>query len=214
MILAIYCAGGLGQEVIAVARAVTRWEQIYFVDDICQERMVCGASVFKFEEIEAYRGDIEFVIANGEPSVRKKLYQKIKEAGYPLTTILGWGCSVLNDTVIGEGCVIYDCGISHHVTIEPNVLINTRVIIGHNAIIREHCVISANCFIGGLSEVETGSYLAPGVMLKDRIRIGEESILGLGAVALRSVKPKSIMVGNPAKRIGENSEGSIFGMFV
>ena len=53
-------------------------------------------------------------------------------------------------------------------------------------------------------------YMAPGSMIKDRIHVGEQAIISLGAVILRNVKPKSIMMGNPAQKIGENTEGRVF----
>lgn len=49
-------------------------------------------------------------------------------------------------------------------------------------------------------------------MLKDRIHIGKDSIIGLGAVVLRNVREKSIMIGNPAKKIGYNNERKVFGI--
>ena len=50
-------------------------------------------------------------------------------------------------------------------------------------------------------------------MTKDSIRIGKEAIISLGTVLLRNVRPRAIMVGNPARRIGENETGRVFGMF-
>ena len=212
MILAIYCAGGLGSEICGLARCVNRWEQIIFVDDVTDDKFYCGASVFRFDEIEQFRGNIEFVIASGEPMGRAKLYDKIKAAGYPLTSIVipeAMGANVQ----IGEGCIIFDCSISTNITVASNVLINSKVIIGHDVNIGEHCVIGCLCFVGGHANLAERVYVAPGTMIKDRVSIGADAILALGAVILRSVKEKAIMLGNPAHKIGENTEHSVFNMF-
>lgn len=213
MILAIYCAGGLGREMIGLARSASRWEAIFFVDDVVEQKEIAGAGVFRFEEIENYRGNIEFVIANGEPEAREKLYEKIKAAGYPLATIIGNGCSVSPDAEIGEGCIIYGGGISTNVKIGKNTLINGNVIIGHDTVIGEHCVLSANCFVGGMTNIGKKVYIAPGALIKDRINIGDSAIISLGAVILRIVREKAIMVGNPARRIGYNTLGKVFNIF-
>ncbi|MBE7191234.1 MAG: acyltransferase [Gordonia polyisoprenivorans] len=52
-----------------------------------------------------------------------------------------------------------------------------------------HTRIGANCFIGGCS------IILPGV------EIGDNSIVGAGSVVTKSVPPRSIVAGNPAKVI-------------
>lgn len=210
MILAIYCAGGLGREVIELARALNRWERIIYVDDITEEKMVAGADVYRFEEAEQFRGNIEFIIATGEPVIRKMLYEKIKSDGYPLATLIGPWCTMLPETHIGEGCIIYDSALSTNITVGDNVLMNGRVLIGHDACIGAHTVLSALCFIGGGTEIGECCYMAPGSMTKDHIHIGDDAIISLGAVVLRHVRPKSIMIGNPAKHWAENTERKVF----
>ncbi|MBE6096542.1 MAG: acetyltransferase [Schwartzia succinivorans] len=212
MTLAIYCAGGLGKELIDLARSVSRWDDIFFVDDITEESEHAGAKVYRFDEISHFN-DVEFIIANGEPLVRETLYKKIKAAGYSLATIYGSGCCVLPGAQIGEGCILTDCIVSADVVIKPNVLIQTKAAIGHDAVIGENSIISAFCFIGGFTQIGKNVYMGPGALAKDRIRVGESAIISLGAVLHRNVKNKAIMVGNPAKRMGENTKGSVFNLF-
>lgn len=213
MILAIYCAGGLGREVMELARSINRWEDIIFVDDVTDEQMISNARVFHFSEIERFRGNLEFVIANGEPSVREALYHKLKKSGYSLATLIHAGCHILSNTDIGEGCILYDCNISTNVHIGANVLLNGKVIIGHDTIVGANSVLSALSFLGGSTIVGERVYIAPGAMIKDRMHIGDDAIISLGAVILRHVRAKSIMIGNPAKKIGINEEKTVFHRF-
>ena len=74
MTLAIYCAGGLGKEIIALARSVNIWNEIIFVDDITDADWHAGAKVFRFDELRGYNDELEFIIATGEPAVREALY--------------------------------------------------------------------------------------------------------------------------------------------
>ena len=215
MILAIYCAGGLGKEVIELARWINRWDAIVFVDDVTDAKMYAGASIHRFEEMKNFHDELEFVIATGEPAGREKLFRKIKDAGYKLTTIVAPGCTMFPGSSLGEGCVIVDAttSISTNVVIGDNVLINGRACIGHDAVIGNNCVMSVYSFVGGGTKIGNNVYVAPGAMLKDKISVGDDAIIGMGAVVLRHVRSAAIMLGNPAKRVGINTEKTVFNMF-
>lgn len=214
MVLAIYCAGGLGKQVLELAWSVNRWDKIIFVDDETEEKIINGIPVYRFEDLaRCERNSVEFVIANGEPAYRETLYKKVKNAGYFLATIIPPWMPVLTGTKIGEGCIIFDAGISVDVDIGENVFIDSRVIIGHDATIKAHSVISAMVFIGGHTQVNERVFVSAGAKIKDRITIDQDAIISLGAVILRPVKAQAIMVGNPAKKIGDNLERRVFSMF-
>ncbi len=73
MTLAIYCAGGLGRELISMARSVCRWDHMAFVDDVTDATECLGARVFRFDDVKNIPDQVEFIIANGEPAAREKL---------------------------------------------------------------------------------------------------------------------------------------------
>lgn len=65
-----------------------------------------------------------------------------------------------------------------------------------------HTRIGQNCFIGGRS------LILPGV------EIGDNSVVGAGSVVTKSVPPRSIVAGNPAKVIKSNIEVGRYGRFL
>lgn len=213
MILAIYCAGGLGKEMLEFARSISRWDEILFVDDVTDATECHGARVLRFPDIAALGSDVEFVIASGEPAGRKALYEKVKAAGYRFATLISPYASIWSGTQIGEGCIVMDCGLSTDVVIAENVVLNSRVILGHDVSIGAHSYISVNGFVGGHTKIGSCVYMAPGAMAKDRIKVGENAIISLGAVLLRNVRANAIMVGNPARRLGENDQHRVFSLF-
>lgn len=65
-----------------------------------------------------------------------------------------------------------------------------------------HTRIGKNCFIGGRS------LILPGV------EIGDNCVIGAGSVVTKSVPPRSLVVGNPARILRENIEVGAFGRFL
>lgn len=65
-----------------------------------------------------------------------------------------------------------------------------------------HTRIGANCFIGGRS------LILPGV------EIGDNCVIGAGSVVTKSVPPRSIVAGNPAKLIRSDIEVGPYGRFL
>lgn len=210
MILAIYCAGGMGRKVLDLARSVNRWERIVFVDDVTPQRVCNGAPVYRFSDIEEFRGNIEFVIANGEPWAREKLYGKIRQARYSLTTIRGDKCEISPTARYGEGGIFFNCRIGPNVIIGNNVFVMSGVHIGHDVQIETHCFLNSMSFVGGYTHIGERTYIAPGALLRDRIFIGRDAIVGLGSVVIHDVADESIVAGNPATRIGDNMERKVF----
>lgn len=65
-------------------------------------------------------------------------------------------------------------------------------------------------FVGGYTHIGERTYIAPGALLRDRIFVGRDAIVGLGSVVIHDVADKSIVAGNPAKKIGDNMERKVF----
>ena len=47
-------------------------------------------------------------------------------------------------------------------------------------------------------------------IIRNGIKIGEDSIIGMGAVVLKDVEANSVMVGNPARFLRENVDKKVF----
>jgi acetyltransferase-like isoleucine patch superfamily enzyme len=65
-----------------------------------------------------------------------------------------------------------------------------------------HTRVGANCFIGG------NSLILPGV------EIGDNCVVGAGSVVTKSVPPRSLVAGNPARVLKADIEVGAFGRFL
>ena len=97
-----------------------------------------------------------------------------------------------------------DRGTMEDTYIGNDVKIDNLCHIAHNVRIEDRGVVIALSLLGGSSVLEEGSYLAPGVMVRNQVRIGRDSLVGMGAVVTKNVESNTVVVGVPAKAIREN----------
>lgn len=220
MILCVYCAGGLGKEVMDMAEEInleeSRWEEIVFIDDILDEKEFYGHNLFSFEEIKKHipKKSIEVVIANGEPEVRRILFLKCRENDFPVATLIHPKADISPSAQIGAGAIIRKySSVSSDVVIEDNVYIQSYVGIGHDVLVGANTVLSSFLSLPGSCKTGKCAYIAPGCIINNGVKIGDYAIVGMGAVVMRNVKSGKIVMGNPAKVIGENTDKTVFHRF-
>ena len=217
MILFIYGSRGAGVEVydliVRNRQIVDRYEKIYFVDDFREEGSFYGTKTIHFTSCRKYAdGDkAEFIIAAGEPKVRKVLIDKVKNEGYPLTTIIDETAIVSETAQIADGCIINaNAIISSEVVLEENCLVMFQAIIGHHAHVGENCVICPKATVGGYSKVGKLTFLGLGSSMMQGVDIGNHVIVGMGAMVFKSVDDGATVVGNPARITKGNAEHKVF----
>ncbi len=90
--------------------------------------------------------------------------------------------------------------------ISDNVKIDNLVHISHNVNIGKNTKIVAMTIIGGSSRIGENSWVAPGSSVRDWIEIGNNVLVGLGAVVTKNIEANLAVVGNPAKPITKTSD--------
>jgi UDP-3-O-[3-hydroxymyristoyl] glucosamine N-acyltransferase len=65
-------------------------------------------------------------------------------------------------------------------------------------------IITACAEISGSVVIEDATWIGPNASVIQGITLGQNSLLGIGAVAVKSVPADEIRVGNPARRFGDN----------
>lgn len=216
MRLAIYCAGGFGQEVLDVARRelemTGKWSEIVFVDDVSNEDDCNGAPIHRFEYLaSAEADDVEVVIANGEPTARRMIRQKLEAAALRLGNVVDTTTVVAESASFSNGVVITPfCSISSKAELAVNVCVNTASIVGHDVKIGPDSVISSMVNLGGECIIGSQTYIGMGALIKERTRIGSNTIIGMGSVVYDDVPDGVIALGNPAKVVRRNEAGRVF----
>jgi acetyltransferase-like isoleucine patch superfamily enzyme len=132
-------------------------------------------------------------------------------------TIIWQFCVILPNAQIGE-----DCNINANVFIENDVVIGNRVTVKSGVQLWDGLFIEDDVFIGPnvtftndksprskfypryfqSTIVKKGASLGANSTILPNIEIGSFALIGAGSVVTKDVLPYSLVVGNPAKRVG------------
>lgn len=215
MILGVFGAGGLGREVFIVAKKINaiehRWDKIVYIDDDASIKDVLGVPSYTFNEAVKSFQNLEVAIAIGEPSTREKIYDKVKENGVNLATLIHPGVYIDESTTVGAGCIICEgVTITSCVEIGEDTFIQPHAVIGHDIKIGKHCMIGASSEIGGADVVGDRTYMGFMSGTKELLTIGKDVICSAGAIVFRDLPDGAIAVGNPARIVKNNEEKKVF----
>ena len=122
-------------------------------------------------------------------------------------------CSIGDDVVIGRGSLVEnDTTVGALTKIQAHAYITAYSLLEDNVFIAP-CVITTNDNFMGRTEkrhelikgptIRRGARVGGGAVLLPGIEIGEESFIGAGAVVIRDVPARALMVGNPARQLRE-----------
>ena len=218
MNLVIYCAGGLGREVYDIAirinKITSKWDRIIFSDDtIPNNQEVYSTKNYSLSSIlkNFDLNKISFVIANGDPVNKVKIFDKLKKYGLKFARIVDPTAIISQSAKICEGVIICQlASVSSSSIIKQNAFINRAVIIGHDATIGSNACLSPNVVIGGNSIIGSETFLGTGVLIKEKLNIGKNVIVSMGSVVHKNIEDRLIVVGNPARVSRKNEKKKIF----
>ena len=206
MVLGIYGYGGHGLEVEELARVINlkehRWDKIIFIDDAKEK--IDNEKIFLFEDIISKYSpkEIEFMTGIGEPVIREKLYNKVKDKGYSFAILIHPSASVAESAVLEEGTMVsHNAFISIKAHLSTNTLIQPMASVHHECKVGRNSVVSTSAVMGGNSSLGYNSFIGLSAALKQGISVGNGSVVGMGAVVIKNVSDRVMVVGNPAKVI-------------
>lgn len=154
------------------------------------------------DDIPAYVNKAEFVITVGfikNPSTRINLYNRIKDAGGKLATIVASTAYISKYAEIGEGTVVlHQAFVNAGAKVGKNVILNTATNIEHDAVIGDYCHISTGTMVNGECKVGERCFIGSQSVLANCISVGDDIIVGAGSFVRKSISEKGIYSGNPA----------------
>lgn len=199
-------AGGHAIEVYGVVHQNNPGLRVHFFDDVTPnlpEFLTDGTKILRnIEDVKtAFAEDPEYLIGVGAPRGRKILDDKLKAAGGKLVSIVSPTALIGSyDVELGEGLnIMTGVVITERVKIGRATLVHIHSSIHHDSQVGEYCELSPGCrilgrvIIGSLVSIGANACVLPG------IRIGDNAVIGAGAVVTKDVPPNTTVIGVPAR---------------
>ncbi len=196
----IYGASGHGK-VVASAAISQGKEVVAFFDDGFKGKLFFGKKQLgTYNKLEL--ADEELVIAVGNNAIRKLLSQKVKHS---FGTVLDSNSIVHDSVSIGEGSVVMmGASIQVDVKLGQHVIVNTGASVDHDCKIGDYVHISPNATLCGTVEVGELTQIGANATVLPNLTVGKNCVIGAGAVVTKDIPDNTIVIGNPAKKIGNN----------
>jgi sugar O-acyltransferase (sialic acid O-acetyltransferase NeuD family) len=196
----VYGAGGHGRSLVALLRALGRYEILGFLDDgyevgdsVFGLKVLGGAEQLAEFAQDGVRMAVNAVGGIGDLGVRLKVFDRLSEAGF------------FNPTVIHPTAFLEDGSqLDHGVQVFPFAYVGTEVSVGFGTIINTGAIVSHNCKLGDYVNLSPGATLAGGVMVEDGALIGMRATVNLFVHVGRRAR-----IGNGATVKGDVPDGGV-----
>lgn len=208
-VIGIYGASGFGREVLPMVREQTAHQRPVFVfidDNATSGEKLNGHFVYnwtEFLELPAQEKSAAIAIADGR--IRLLLANRCKEKGIPLFEVVAPNVIVGDEVTIGEGSILQP-----FVTLTSNIIIgrcfhaNIYSYVAHDCQIGDFVTFAPGVMCNGNVHVGDGAYIGSGAVLRQGtpekpLKIGVNSVVGMGAVVTKDVPNGVTVIGNPAR---------------
>lgn len=172
----------------------------------------CGLPVVDFAELpHRYApADYKLFIAISYArlnQLRAEKYQQAKERGYELATYVSSRCSYLSATPPGDNCfILEDNTIQPFVKIGHDVTLWSGNHIGHDSVIDDHVFVASHIVISGHCHIGEYCFLGVNATLRNGITIAPHSLVGAGALIMKSTVQKGVYIPQRTEKFSMNSD--------
>lgn len=164
-----------------------------------QHRVMMEENVIHAKLFHAYD---EVIVATGDNRLRQIRLQILEEYGIPIATIIHPSAIISPTAQVNCGSTILANAVIHTLArIGTGCIINTGAIVEHDCVVKDFVNMSPNCAMAGHCSVESRAFLGIGSTLSPAVTIGEDAVIGAGAVVLTDIPAHATAVGVPAKII-------------
>ena len=141
----------------------------------------------------------DFFVANEKAVIGSSGFTMVKDVNGNLMRIPTLGKVIIGNHVeIGAQDNI-SCGSGGDTVIEDYVKLDALVYIAHDVHLDKNIQIAAGGIVGGFADVGEGVFMGFNASLKNRVNVGDDSVIGMGTNVIRSVESNVTVVGNPAR---------------
>lgn len=218
MNIVVFGAGPHSKVVIDVLREMDEYQTVGIIDSersidsIFYGYKVIGRQTELIRLSEEYKFNAG-IVAVGDNYSREKIAQDIiaqcknfifinaisRFTHISPSATMGIGNVIMNGVIINADAVV-----SNH------CLLNTQSILEHDSMMENFTSLSVGVKTGGFCKFSKYSAISIGAIIQDRITVGENVVVGSGALVTKNLESHGLYYGVPAKRIRDRKPAERF----
>lgn len=204
---------GVGGHAKSVAESIisSGFEIESFIGQDSKEKDILGYPVEV--AIREYSQSINIVITIGDNSIRRKVFEEMKEK-YPnarFPNIIHSSASISRFSKIGIGNVFLQGSIvGSNTIIEDFTILNTGSAVDHDCRIESFASFAPASHSGGSVFLGKGSAIGIGASIKHGIKIGKNVVIGSKSYVDKDLESNGVYYGIPARFIRSRSVGDCY----
>lgn len=145
-----------------------------------------------------------FVVSVGENAIRAEIFQRLRERGANLVTLVHPTALVSKYSVLKDGVQVYAYAlVDPNVVVEEDSVISSKTSLLHGSRIGKHCFVAPDAVVGANTVMEDYSFVGLNATLVSNKagQIGKGAVVGASAVVTRPVSDDAVAVGVPAREV-------------
>lgn len=210
--IVIVGAGGFGREIKGLIDAINKVSPTYNFQGYYDDGLKIGTIINEYKilggikELNSLKQYTQVAIAIGDPSIKKRILSQLENNFLQFPVLIHPSVLIGDDEItIAKGTIICAGSIlTCNITIEEFVILNLMCTVGHDTLIKKLSSFMPSVNISGEVVISEAVYVGTGAKIINQLEIGQNTIIGAGAVVSKSIPANCTAVGIPAKVIKQN----------
>lgn len=215
--LLIWGAGDQGTVTLECALAMDCYYKIDLLDFKEKGyREIPGYTIYREQEIDIHEflnAYDEVIVATGDNIIReqKLLLITSMDIDISIATIIHPTAVISPSAKISKGSNVLAYAVVHtNAVIGRGCIINTAAVIEHDCVVEDFVNISPKSAVAGHTRIGKKSFLGIGSTIINEITVGNEVVIGAGAVVIRDIPDSVMAAGVPARIIKTRNTNELY----
>lgn len=203
--LVLIGASGLAREVMAMRQPAQRVVGVLDDDPALHGHSIGGVEVLGGLELAAQL-PWTLSLCVGHGAARRAIVERLAASGVGperYATLVDDSAVVADNCLIGRGSIILaGCVLTADVVVGRHVVMMPNCTLTHDDIVDDYVTFAAGVAVGGVARIGEAAYLGMNASVRQRVSIGPDATIGMGAVVLGDVPGGQTWAGVPARELG------------